>query len=213
MRSRNLIRPGVYGSLVTLLIACNRDPAPVAVPQVSPQAAGKQAVADYDQNADGVLSVDELSAAPALHANFLRLDTDKDGKLTAEEITTRVQAWHDIGLGMLAVPVTVTLDAAPLADATVTFVPESFLGSAYKSGSGVTKPSGETTVTLAEGDRPDTGVTGMPPGFYTVKISKFVSGKESLSAQYNTTSVLGVEVRLDQENSAGRYVFDLVSDE
>lgn len=199
------------GFVVMLPAGCSREATPIALPAVSAADAGAAAVAAYDENENGVIDTEELLLAPALRAAQPRLDTNTDGQITAGEIVARIETWQATGLGLLTVPVEVTLDGQPLEGATVTLKPARFLGDAFKPAIGITKPSGRTTVSLAEADLANAGTTGVPPGFYTVHISKFVDGKESLPPRYNAQTTLGVEVALDTEYANSGFTFDLES--
>lgn len=45
-------------------------------------------VADLDQNGDGVLTLLEIPESHALHSEFRLVDTNRDGKITAEELAS-----------------------------------------------------------------------------------------------------------------------------
>lgn len=56
----------------------------------------EEMVKQFDKNGDGVLSKDELAAFPA-PIDFDKADTNKDGKLTAVEFDTYMQAMMGSG--------------------------------------------------------------------------------------------------------------------
>jgi len=200
------LHPGWFlaalGSLVWCGCSCSRAP---DAPDLSPGAAGKKAVAEYDTNADDQLDEDELEACPSLLWAFDRIDTDQDGFLTAAEITHRIESWQDSGTIMMGGSVQVTLDGKPLPDATVTFEPEEFLGSGLKTCRGTTDAAGSTILTGSHEEIP-----GIYLGFYRVRISKLVDGKETLPAKFNTETELGREVA-DDVPGVGVISFDLKS--
>jgi hypothetical protein len=100
--------------------------------------------------------------------------------------------------GMTHLRCHVTLDGEPLAGATVTFEPESFLGSDIKSAVAVTTPFGDVAPTIPPEERPDPKLPGGAQfGLYKVRISKIVNGKETIPAKYNTDTILGQEVSYD----------------
>jgi hypothetical protein len=175
------------GGLALLMAGCSGGGVP-EVAQVSPRDAADQALADYDANKDGALDAKELEACPGLLSALKRADKNADGRLTADEIAERLAYFQHQGMHM-DVGVEVALDGRPLAGATVTLVPEKLMGSSVKSASAVTDEAG-TGVFQTGGD------TGEPiaPGYYRVRVSKNVQGREVIPARYNTQTGLGQEV-------------------
>jgi hypothetical protein len=159
--------------------------------QVSPKDAANQAMAEYDTNKDGVLDAKELEACPGLLMALKRVDKNGDGRLTADEIADRIAFFQqqdtqpDVG-------VEVTLDNRPLAGATVTLVPEKFMGPAAKSASAVTDEEGSGHF-ITEG----TTYAQVTPGYYRVTVSKNAQGREVVPAKYNAQTTLGYEVSPD----------------
>jgi hypothetical protein len=170
----------------------------VQPPGIDAWAAGEEAIELCDANGDGTASGEELNKAPSLKSALKRLDTNGDGGASAEEIAARIGKWQEIGIGLMSFGCNVTLDGRPLSDAVVTFEPETFLGDEIKAASGTTNRYGGASATIAKEDRPDAKYPpGMHLGFYKVKISKRVSGKETIPAKYNEATVLGQEVSPD----------------
>jgi hypothetical protein len=167
----------------------------------------------YDKNGDGIISGDELVQAPGLKAAMPRLDTNGDKGVSAEEVTARVKAWQSMRTGLTSFAFMVTLDGSPLADASVTFEPEPFLGEEVKPASCVTSQSGTGGATIAKEDRPSaTTPPGMYLGLYQVKVSKKVNGKEIIPAKYNEATILGQEVAPDVPDvGTNRVVYTLTS--
>ena len=163
--------------------------------------AGSKAMDSYDTNKDGFLDGAELDKAPGLKSALARVDTDHDGKITADEITARIQAWKKSPLGRIALRVNVTRNGQPLPDATVTFVPESFLGDKLSPATGKTNQFGQAgiSVPITGSDPP-----GLSPGFYRVEITK---EGEPIPAMYNTATTLGQEVAADVDMTG--ITFDL----
>jgi hypothetical protein len=188
-------------SLVALAIACascSRGPAPVKQPSINPSSAGQLAMEQYDTNGDGKVAGDELEKAPALKAALPRLDTDNDGGVSAEEVAARVKAWKDMQSGMTGVRMLITMDGQPLAGATVTLEPESFLGDEVKAASGPTSQFGDASPSIPKEQRPDPTLPGGAHfGLYKVRVSKLVNGKETIPSRYNTQTTLGQEVSYD----------------
>lgn len=182
-------------------------------PSISASGAASEAIKLYDTDGDGFLAGAELDKVPGLKAAIETVDTDKDGKVSAEEIAARITAWKASKIGVAGTMCIVKLDGQPLADAMVTFEPESFLGENVLAGIGVTDFTGAAYPTIPKDKRP---VAGMPPGlqlgFYRVKVSKEVGGRETIPAQYNAETTLGQQVAMDDAAmSKGRVVFNLKS--
>lgn len=166
----------------------------VTPPPVSPEEAAKQALAEYDKNGDGGIDAAEAERCPALRSSFRALDKNGDGKLSAQEIADRIASYREQQVGLVLVPCEVTLDGKPLAGATVTFVPEKFLGDGFKRASGVTDDRGAAQLRTEGADVP-----GVACGFYRVEVSKPAGGQETVPARYNAKTVLGREVAPDTQ--------------
>jgi hypothetical protein len=191
--------------------SCRKGPSRITPPAIDASAAGAGAMSAYDKNGDGVVAGEELEAAPSLSAAINNLDLDKDGRVTADEVTARVEAWQATDLGLMSVPVNITLDGEPLVDAEVTFEPETFLGDNVKPSYGTTGANGAVYLSIAEDQRQQPNTTGVQIGLYKVVISKLEAGKETVPAQYNTETILGAEVALDAEETQEGYKYDLTS--
>jgi len=171
-------------------------PRRIMPPAIDAKEAGKKAVAKYDADGDGAIGGQELDKAPALKAAIKNLDRDDDGKITADEITARIKDWQDSRVGLMSMACQVTLDGQPVQGATVTFVPEEFLGADIKPGTGVTDRNGIANLSIP----PEPGEPGgMACGLYRVQVSLQKEGKELIPAKYNTQTTLGRELALDAE--------------
>jgi hypothetical protein len=180
------------------MASCNRGPARVGQPGISPSGAGSSAIEAYDKNNDGMISGTELEAVPALKAAFPRFDTSGDKGVSADEIAARVNAWKAMRTGLASVRLHVTLDGQPLTGAEVVFEPEPFLGDEVKKATGTTNQFGDVAPTVAKEDRPDPTLPGgVHFGLYKVRISKKTNGREIIPARYNTATTLGQEVAYD----------------
>src|SRR5262249_18714977 len=145
------------------------------------------ALAEYDTNKDGALDAKELEACPALLSALKKIDKNNDGRLTADEIADRLTYFQQPGMQQ-DVSVEVTLDGQPLAGATVTLVPEKFMGPSTRPASAVTDEAGTGTFRIEGSGDP------VAPGYYRVQVSKNVGGRETVPAKYNAQTVLGQEV-------------------
>ncbi|MGA2034779.1 MAG: EF-hand domain-containing protein, partial [Thermoguttaceae bacterium] len=192
----------VLGIVLWASLGCSdKNTSRIHPPAIDANAAQK-AMELYDTNKDGLLDKSELEKVPGLNAAIKTVDTNNDGKISADEISARIEFWQKSRVGRRSMTCTVKHNGQPLAGATVNFVPESFLGTGLPTGVGTTGPSGTAPVNApAEGDVP---AMGMPSGFYRVEITK--SG-ENIPAKYNTATTLGAEVAPGTRSS--EIVFDL----
>jgi hypothetical protein len=187
-------------SLASLLAAlgCSSGPSHIKPPSIDAGDAASQAMDMYDKDGDGAIAGSELDGAPALKASMDTLDANKDGAVQEEEIVQRIETWQATKIGIMPVGSGVTLDGRPLVGATVTFDPEPFLGDDIKTAVGETGPSGSATVSIPKDQRPTSDTpAGIQIGFYRVRVSKVVDGKETIPAKYNTETTLGQQVAPD----------------
>ena len=180
-------------SVASAISAGPRESGPrrLTPPKYDP-AAGQKAVRQYGEKLDKVPSL--LSAGKLL-------DAAGDGKITADKINARIQAWRDSKLGGMPVRWKVAHNGKPLAKAAVLFEPEEFLGADVKEGKGTTDANGMCSVAVGE------TTPWMAPGFYRVKVTK---NGENIPAKYNTETTLGQEVAIDNPAfRSGTVVFNL----
>jgi hypothetical protein len=164
--------------LTVVVVGCSGGkPARVTLPDYDVSAIGQKAIELHDKNGDGALSGEELDDVKSLKSGMSRLDSDKDGKLTADEIGKRVQRYIDFKIGLAPVDCTVTKGGRPLAGATITYEPEEFLGDSLPPGTGVTGAEGITSISIAKDLLPTPNHSGVKPGFYRVRV-KFADGVE-----------------------------------
>jgi hypothetical protein len=182
-----------FGKLAALAIAltilatsgCWGGGSSRVVPQSIAADAAQKAMELYDTNHDGFLDEKELEKVPGLAAAKKQVDTNQDHKISAEEIAARIESWQQSKMGRIVLTCVVTHNGRPLPGATVTLVPESFLGDQLTSGSGVTDSRGRAFI--AESANPP----GLSPGFYRVQVTK---AGEKIPAKYNTETILGQEI-------------------
>jgi hypothetical protein len=181
------------------------------MPELDPDDAAAAAIKQYDQNGDGAISLVELSESPALLAARMQLDADQDEQITAKEIAARLQSWLDKRQSLHVLPCQVDFRGRPLVGATVRFIPEKFLGEAFKAAEGTTDRYGTANMVHALEDRPDPDFPqGVRVGLYRVEITKQDNGKELLPAKYNASTELGQEVAADAAGmSQGMVTFRL----
>ena len=129
---------------------CNSRPGRVEPPQIDPAAAAAQALADFDSDGDGTLDAEELIPCPGLKAASAAVAADRDGKLSAAEITARIKQWSAGWIALVAVNCRVSRHGRPLPGATVTLVPEKFLGSEIKPAAGVSDSTGRVELAVRD---------------------------------------------------------------
>lgn len=168
---------------------CSRGVTP---PKLDPQAAAQEALTEYDANKDGYLDAGELRRCPALYDSLKSMDTDGDGKLSAEEIAARLEKIRESKVALVGTSCSVILDGRPLAGATVTFVPEPFMGPSVKPAAGVSDEAGTVTLRVDGQSLP-----GCHCGFFRITVSKKDGDHETLPERYNTQTVLGQQVASD----------------
>jgi hypothetical protein len=168
----------------------SKSPLGEVLPQAKydPDAMVSAVLAEYDRNKNGFLEWGELDACPALKGAMAGIDTDHDGKLSAAELKARFQTYGAANTGSVAMAASVTLDGAPLADATVTFEPEGCMGGAVRAGTGRTDAKGSFNTVTVDG-KP---APGLQPGLYKIRITR--EGGSALPAKYNTQTTLGAEL-------------------
>ena len=173
-------------------------------PPFDPVQSASKAIEMYDDaNRDGLLDAEELDRCPALKMSLPRADTDGDGCLTAEEIAERIRYFSGAST-ILNGSVEVTLNNQPLKGATVTFEPEPFMGDHIEPTSGITDKRGNTYLKGQDPKYP-----GIYLGFYKVRISKVVDGKETIPERYNDKTTLGYEATDDREGIMSVIQFQL----
>jgi hypothetical protein len=159
---------------------------------MDPGSVASEALAAYDADNDGAIAGGELDKCPGLKDGFALMDTNKDKRLSADEIEARVREYQSDKAGLLLLSVQVFLDGKPLTEAEVNVVPESFMGTAVKPAKGTTDAGGACTCRIEGSQYP-----GIHPGIYRIEVSKKnASGTETVPAKYNSETTLGIEARM-----------------
>ncbi len=159
-----------------------------------------RALEQLDANKDGLLDEQELKACPGLLSSRRQIDSDRDGKISTEELQRRFQEYIDQRIAVLPYPITVTYRGQPLVGATVELIPEGFLSEVIEPAKGETDQTGAARPTVQlDQEILQRGTFGYRSGVYRVKVSKQdASGKELLPEKYNENTVLGLEVRMEE---------------
>ncbi len=171
------------------VFGCSQGALPRVYPDKPDSRAGNRAIELYDADKDGFLDAKELEKVPGLKAAMQQVDRNKDGKISADEISARIQAWSDSKLGRMGVSCVVNHNGRPLAGATVKLIPEKFLGGGLQAAEGTTDDQGMARMSVA-----GSAQRGMSPGFYRIEITK---AGEAIPSKFNTDTRLGQEVAED----------------
>lgn len=202
-------------SLVTIVFAigCGRVPSPVKAPRIDARQAAAEAMRLYDADRSGLLEGDELDKASGLKACMATLDTNEDSKVSADEIESRIRSWQASEVGIASIMCQIDLDGQPLPDAKIVLEPEPFLGTEVQAAEGTTNFEGLVVPMIPAERRPTPDTPdGVHLGFYKIRISKVVDGRESIPDRYNTETTLGQQIANDDPAMAAhRIVIHLTS--
>jgi hypothetical protein len=185
----------VLGVAVLVSVGCWGGKPPRQQQDKFSSSSGADAIKTYDTDKDGKISGAELDKCPALKAAMAQIDPSGKGEITADMIDSRVKAWIETKLGRMTVSCTVTRGGQPFPGATVTFIPEKFLGDQVKMGTGKTDKNGIAMLSVPVSGREP---PGMGPGLYRVVITKEGTKiPDKYSSEANT--ILGQEIARDAE--------------
>jgi hypothetical protein len=189
-----------FALLGLALAGCTGGPAEIATPEWDPATATQRALADYDSNVDQKLSREELKKSPGLLSAIDRFDQDRDGAISADELTSKLHEIRQQDAAVVTITCIVTRNSQPLEGATVTFVPEAFMGEDTKPATGITDRSGTTFPSIADEELPEEyrgRVRGVHCGVFRVVVTH---PSLPVPAKYNTQTTLGrIVSRRDHE--------------
>lgn len=171
-------------------------PSRVKPPKINAQKAGQQAVQEYDQDGDGLLSKEELKSCPGLERAIDKYDANSDSKISADEIANRFQSWLDLRIGLVGCSFFVELDGKPLDGGSVELVPETFMGRAVKPASSPIDATGSANPSMSQDDLPRGVGFGMAFGVYKIKV---IHPTKSIPSKYNEQTELGLEIGPDYD--------------
>ena len=191
--------------LQVTLIGCYSHPTVVKAVDIDIPAVCTKLFGDHDADQDGVLTEEELASVPPLGSCVKRMDINKDGNISQEELQAHFVKVFNPKIGMIGATCRVTHKGSPLSGATVHFIPADYLqleSSTMPIASGTTSSQGIAQMEI----HPDYLPPNMPklrgmvrPGFYLVDVTK---AGVNIPACYNSETTLGVEVSA-QENNRG----------
>lgn len=174
---------------VLCLVGCGEGRAPV--PALNPGTAADQAMREFDANADGTLSKEELAACPGMLGALSTYDANRDGKVSRDEIAERLQSWYAKKVALFSFRPAVTYQGKPLGNAQVVLTPEKFLGGAIKTASGTTDAAGLVALQVDDAALSG-GLQVLQPGLYRVEIKH---PAKAIHAKYAAS--LGIEAAPD----------------
>jgi len=181
-----------------LMAGCTSRPSRVNPVEIDASSASGQAIELYDKDGSGALAGDELNAVPGIKKYLDKYDRDGNQEVTRNEIADRLNDWANQKAGLMGRTYVINLDGRPLAGATVTLVPETYLGENVKPASGTTGPTGLARMTHAEADLPKSAngraIPGVKGGTYKVQVTH---PSRKIPAKYNTATELGDEIAYD----------------
>lgn len=154
-------------------------------PKFDPSEIGASAVAQYDTDGDQQLSKAELKACPGIHDSMDKYDQNGDGKVSAEEVQARIEAFMNQGIGRMEQSCMVYSGRQPLPGATVVIEPEDFMKEVIVGAEGVSDRKGGVNLATADGQY------GVQIGVYKVRITH---PEKEIKPKFNTETTLGLEV-------------------
>lgn len=190
------------------IVGCSTAPSSgPSMPEFDYQTAAVKGMTEYDRNRDGGLSKEEAQASPGLASAFTNFDKDGNGLISTEEFENRLKSYLNSGLALFGWSCEVRSDGVPLSGATITVVPEPFLGSAVQQASGTSDHLGVAYPMID-----DKELQGARFGLYRVQVSKKdASGRELIPATYNERSTIGLELAADNRAAETRRLIEVVN--
>jgi hypothetical protein len=188
----------IAAGILLLFAGCSQTASRVHPVDIDVSSAASSAMEMYDKNGDGALAADELNAVPGIKKYLDHYDKDGDDRVSPDEIAQRLQAWEDSRSGLMGRSYLVSLDGQALSGATVTLVPEPYLGPNVKPASGTTGPTGLVRLTHADEDLPKSSngraIPGVKGGTYKVQVTH---PSRTVPPKYNSATELGDEIAYD----------------
>ena len=180
------------------LAGCSQTASRINPVEIDVSSAASSAMEMYDKNGDGALAADELNAVPGIKRYLDKYDKDGNQQVSRDEIAQRLQDWADNKAGLMGRSYVLTLDGQPIEGATVTMVPEPYLGANVKPATGVSGPTGIVRMSHAEEDLPKSAngraLPGVKGGTFKIQVTH---PSRTIPPKYNSATELGDEVAYD----------------
>ena len=138
------------------------------------------------------LDDEELKLAPGLAEGKSRADTDSDSRISMQELAERITSWNESFERLVCPEIEVRLNGRLVPNAKITFQPEPFLADWLEEKQTSTDEMGKCSPQISR------ELPGMNMGYYRVKVSKEIGGKERIPEIYNEKSQVGVEFCTDR---------------
>lgn len=165
------------------------QPKRLAAPALDSASVTRSIMEVADANGDGLLSIEELGHVPGLKTIAGSLDQDKDGTLRAAEIENWLAGIKASRVAIGPGSFTVTRGGEPLANVTVTLIPDPVMGEGMSAAEGVTDDQGRVNPSI-----PGSLRRGVNYGLYRVQLTGRGADGESLPPKYNTATELGIAI-------------------
>lgn len=177
--------------VVLVLVGCGPSrPARVMQPAFSPAEVTESVLKLADRDGDGECTVEELAVVPGLKHAISGLDSNKNGSLSGQELSNWLAALRETKVAVATVPVRILQHGEPVPGVLVRIIPEPCMGNTSLAAEGTTDSAGITTLRI-----PSLPL-GAHFGIYRLTITGKDRSGESIAAQYNSESSLGLVVPL-----------------
>jgi hypothetical protein len=137
----------------------------VIADQLDPVVVGKRAIELYDSDKNGSIDATELKQSPALASALTRIDANKNGAISEEEIADRIRKYQEQS-DLVPLSLHIERNLAPVSGATIVFEPDKLMGEGLITFQGTSDSSG-AVVLVGEG----VDLPGLPLGLYRVRVS------------------------------------------
>lgn len=208
--SKRLATMFLPAAAAAALSGCSGRSGSIEPVDIDGKSAAAAAIAAHDKNGDAELDDAELAALPGILKYKDKYDQNGDGRVSQEELRSRIDLWAEQGLGLKSLAVEVKLDGRPLPGAEVKFVPEAFQGDGPKEASGVTDANGVTKIGVANEHLPTplqkARIRGLYGGLYGITVTH---PQRAIPNKYNEATTLGEEIAKD--TTPDRITLDLRS--
>ena len=175
--------------LLVGFLGCTKSVDVVKAPDMDVEVMTDEAMQLCDENGDGFIEKSELKNSPSIKFAKTDLDTDKDGKISRDELHARFSLYVEMSTGLTQASIYVRKNSRQgggLVGATVKLVPEPFMEKYIEGAEGkvIDPENGATNMSVG-------GFPGVRVGFYKIEIT---SDDVKIPAKFNTETIYGVEI-------------------
>ena len=190
------------------VVGCSNRPSRIHQAEVDFDEAVAAILAESDADSSGSIDAEEAAKFPSIKKRFSAFDSNGDGSLGADELTSRLKSIFDPNVGLMSATCVVNTGGTIPVGATVKFVPEGFLRKYIPGAEGVVRRDGITVLSIDQGDLPQGSPVSkglIRPGLYRVEITH---PDQTIPEQFNSQTELGEEVS-GTTVSSGPFRFNL----